>query len=545
MQPRSKVELFAAIRRDARIEKLSIHELSRRYGVHRRLVREALTSPWPAERKAMPPRRSVVDPYKPIIDAILRTDLDAPRKQRHTAKRVFDRLVAEHGMNNVSYGRIRDYIKRRKPEILIEEGRGPPAVFVAQTHRPGEEAEVDFGDVYIMLGGVRTLCYLFVFRLSFSGKAIHRVFLSQAQEAFFEGHVHAFQRLGGVPRGKVRYDNLSSAVAQVLGFTRARVETDRWAAFRSWAGLEVFYCRPGIDGAHEKGGVEGEVGRFRRNRLVPVPVVATLAELNAQIDLWDEEDEQRRIGERARTVGEYFAIEKPFLQPLPDDHFETGRLFSPRVDRYSQITVRMNRYSVPVRLIGRQVRVLLHACELVVYDGRTEVARHERLGSRGQVRLDLDHYLEGLLRKPGALPGATALEQARATGKFTPVHEAWWEAARRAHGDTAGTRALIEVLLLHRHMTHEQVVAGIAAALRAGALTADAVALEARRAAEAEPPAEQPDRPSADERRPGRVISLTQRRLAALPPDNRPLPSVAAYDQLLRHPRPPAEGSTT
>lgn len=145
MQPRSKVELFAAIRRDARIEKLSIHELSRRYGVHRRLVREALTSPWPAGRKAMPPRRSVVDPYKPIIDAILRTDLDAPRKQRHTAKRVFDRLVAEHGMDNVSYGRIRDYIKRRKPEILIEEGRGPPTVFVAQTHRPGEEARSTSG----------------------------------------------------------------------------------------------------------------------------------------------------------------------------------------------------------------------------------------------------------------------------------------------------------------------------------------------------------------------------------------------------------------
>jgi hypothetical protein len=136
MQPRSKVELFAAIRRDARIEKLSIHELSRRYGVHRRLVREALTSPWPAERKAIPPRRSVVDPYKSIIDAILRTDLDAPRKQRHTAKRVFDRLVAEHDMDNVSYGRIRDYVKRRKPEIVIEGGRGPPPAIVASWGTP-------------------------------------------------------------------------------------------------------------------------------------------------------------------------------------------------------------------------------------------------------------------------------------------------------------------------------------------------------------------------------------------------------------------------
>ncbi|MFI6937318.1 Mu transposase domain-containing protein [Streptomyces sp. NPDC050287] len=124
--------------------------------------------------------------------------------------------------------------------------------------------------------------------------------------------------------------------------------------------------------APEKGGVEGEVGRFRRNHLVPVPDVTTLAELNARIDVWDQQDDQRRIGERPRTVGEYFAIEKPLLQPLPEDHFETGRLLTPRVDRYAQITARMNRYSVPVRLIGRQVRVLLHASEVVVYDGRAE-----------------------------------------------------------------------------------------------------------------------------------------------------------------------------
>ena len=125
-------------------------------------------------------------------------------------------------------------------------------------------------------------------------------------------------------------------------------------------------------------------------------------------------------------------------------------------------------YPVPVRLIGRRVRVLLHASDLVICDGRTEAARHERLPGKSGARLDLDHYLEALVRKPGALPGATALEQARAAGKFTPVHDAWRAAARKAHGDAAGTRALVEVLLLHRHMDGEHVVAGLAAALRAG-----------------------------------------------------------------------------
>jgi hypothetical protein len=139
----------------------------------------------------------------------------------------------------------------------------------------------------------------------------------------------------------------------------------------------------------------------------------------------------RRISSRVRTVGEDFAAEAPRLRPLPADPFETGRMLTPRVDRYSQVTVRMNHYSAPVRMISRPVRVLLHASELVIFDGRAEIARHERLATRGGFRLDLDHYLEALLRKPGA----TALEQARAAGKFTPVHDAWWAAVRKAHGD--------------------------------------------------------------------------------------------------------------
>ena len=534
----SRVELYAAIRRDSRVDGLSSRDLAGKYRVGRRTVALALSSAWPEPRKKLPPRKSRLDRHKEAIDRILRADLDAPRKQRHTTKRIFDRLVAEHDAEGISYPMVRAYVAGRKPEIWVEAGRGPPQVFIPQTHQPGQDAEVDFGDVWIDLAGVRTLCYMFVFRLSFSGKAVHRVSASEGQEAFFEGHVHAFSVLGGVPAGKVRYDNLTSAVARVLGFTRARVETDRWTAFRSWAGLDAFYCQPGLQGAHEKGGVEGEVGRFRRNHLVPVPQVSTIAELNALLDVWDQEDEGRRIADRTRTVGEFFALERPLLAPLPPEAFETGRVFTPRVDRYAQVTVRMNRYSVPAGLIGRQVRVLLHASDLVVYDGRAEVARHERLAGRGGSRLELDHYLEGLLRKPGALPGATVLEQARAAGRFTPVHDAWWAAARAAHGDAAGTRALVEVLLLHRRMAHEHVVAGIAAALRAGAMTANVVAMEARKAADASPPdaAAQPDEIPG----PSPVASLTERRLAALPADSRPLPSVAAYDQLLRRPRPPA-----
>jgi len=379
-------------------------------------------------------------------------------------------------------------------------------------------------------------CHLFSLRMSYSGKAVHRASATGGQEAFSEGHVHAFQVLGGVPAGKIRYDNLKAAVAKVIGFSRQRVETDRWIAFRSNFAVDAFYCQPGIKGAHEKGGVEGDIGRFRRNHLVPVPEVDSIAQLNELIEGYDLADDSRRIGHRLHTIGEAFAAERTLLKPLPVEPFETGLWLTPRVDRYAQVTIRSNKYSVPSRLIGRQLRVLLNASDLTVHEGRAAVASHERLLGKGGTRLELDHYLETFVRKPGAFPGATALQQARAAGTFTPSHEAWWAAACKAHGDAEGTRALIEVLLLHRHMPREQVLAGIRAALSAGALTADAVALEARKAADTTIPATTAGRtptdepPVADEP----VESLTVRRLTHLPIDARPMPSIAACDSLLR-----------
>ena len=535
MTERSKTQLYADIRRDARAG-VGVRELQRRYRVGWATVNAATQAAWPAARARYSPRPSKLDVFKEVIDAILVEDLDAPRKQRHTARRIFARLLDEHGMTGVSYDVVRRYVKERRQQIRAEHGRGEPGVFIAQTHHPGREAEVDFGDAAIYLAGELVTVHVFSFRMSYSGKAVHRAFLTGGQEAFFEGHVHAFHVLGGVPAGRIKYDNLKAAVAQVIGFSRQRVETDRWIAFCSHWDIDPWYCQPGQEGAHEKGGVEGDVGWFRRNHLVPVPRVDSIAELNALIEGYDDTDDKRRIGARIHTVGEAFAQERTLLKPVPVEPFETGLWLTPRVDRFAQVTVRSNRYSVPARLIGRQVRVLLHASTLAVYEGRVLVTEHERLLGRGQSRLVLDHYLEALTRKPGALPGSTALEQARAAGTFTATHEAWWAAACKAHGDAEGTRALIEVLLLHRHMRHLDVVAGIAAALSAGALTADAVALEARKIADATPVAvaAEPDSVQVPGAAAEPVSSLTRHRLARLPGDTRPLPRVDLYDQLLQ-----------
>jgi len=350
---------------------------------------------------------------------------------------------------------------------------------------------------------------------------------------------------------KIRYDNLKSAVSRVL-MGRDRTESDRWVLFRSHMGFDPFYCQPGVGGAHEKGGVEHEGGRFRRNHLVPVPKVASLAELNTRLQAADEADDTRRIAHRARTVGQDFAVEAPLLRPLPVEGFEAGLSLHPLVDRHSRVMVRQCHYSVPARLIGRRVRVLLRASEVVVFDGRAEVARHERCTNRGEPTLVLDHYLEVLARKPGALPGATALVQARKTGVFTAEHEAFWAATRTKHGDAGGTRELIAVLLLHRHLPHDAVLSGLRAATTVGATAADVVAVEARNAAGQHHDQSTADHDAAAAAGANRVVSLTERRLnepgaviAGLPADTRPLPTVTAYDDLLSRRQAPASQTKT
>ena len=192
---RSRVELFEQIRKDRRVDGTSIRELADRHRVHRRTVRQALESAVPPPRKSYPRRlRPAIDPYAAVIDAWLVAGREVPRKQRHTARRVWQRLVAEHGAacSEVSVSR---YVARRRAELSLQH----VDVAVPQSHPPGAEAEVGFGEFHAVFAGVMLKLWLFVLRLSCSGRAFHVAFATQAQEAFLEGHVLAFEHFGGVP----------------------------------------------------------------------------------------------------------------------------------------------------------------------------------------------------------------------------------------------------------------------------------------------------------------------------------------------------------
>ena len=504
---RSRVELFEQIRRDWRAGEVSIRELAVRHHVHRRTVRQALASAVPPPRKEYSPRpRPAIGPYAAIIDGWLLADRDVPRKQRHTARRVWQRLVAEYGAG-LAEVTVSRYVARRRAELGLDKTE----VTVPQAHLPGAEAEVDFGEFHAMVAGILRKLWMFVMRLSCSGRAFHVAFATQAQEAFLEGHVLAFEYFGAVP-GRVRYDNLGPAVVRVLR-GRDRAESERFIALRSHYGFDSFFCIPGKQGAHEKGGVEGEIGRFRRRHLVPVPKVASLAALNRLIAAGDLVDDGRVITGRPVTVAAAFAAEQPAMLPLPAEPFDPARLLQARVDGRARVCVRQNYYSVPARYAGRRLPVRLSAASVEVLDGPQVVARHERVAGKYAEILTLDHYLEVLRYKPGALPGATALAQARAAGAFTGTHQRYWDAARRTRGDAAGTRALIEVLLAHRSLPGAALTAAMSTAISSGVLDPQVVLIDARRQASGQATV---------------VIPI-----GALARYDRPAPSLAPYDDLL------------
>ena len=507
------MEQFESIRRERRDENVSIRALAQRHKVHRRTVRQALGDAVPPARKPVVRTAPVLGPHVVTIRAWLTEDLDAPRKQRHTARRVWQRLVDEEGVR-VAESSVRALVAR----LRVEVGGDRRQVMVPQTHGPAEEAEVDFGEFTAVIAGAMMKIFMFCLRLSHSGRAVHVAYANQSQESFLDGHVRAFETLGGVPTSMIRYDNLKPAVIRVaLG--RERFEHPRFIALRSHYGYDSFFCIPGIEGAHEKGGVEGEIGRFRRRHLTPVPHADSLAALNLMLAAADMVDNDRHIGARAETVGAAAAREQPLLAPLPAEVFDVSAALSCRVDAKARVCVRQSYYSVPARLVGRRLEVRLGATGIGVFEAGKLVAEHTRSLHKGSEDLVLDHYLEVLGRKPGAMAGSTALVAARTAGTFTVVHQRFWDAARKQHGDGPGTRALVGVLLLHRTLPTKAILAGMEGALILGIFDADLVAVEARShlltASAAPPPV---------------PIPATASQMASIA---RPTPSLAGYDQLL------------
>lgn len=502
------MELFEQIRRDRDREELSERALAARYRVGRGTVRQALASAVPPSRKRPEGRPAPkLGAYRELIDEWLTADLVAPRKQRHTAKRIWKRLVDEHGAE-VAEVTVRQHVHKRRRELGLTAGQ----VFVPQVHAPARTAEVDWGEADVDLAGARTKVHLFHMRSCFSGAAFTIASPVETQQAFLEGHALAFDWFGGV-FCEVRYDNLGSAVKKVLR-GRRRVETDRFVALRSHYLFESLFTTPGIEGAHEKGGVEGEVGRFRRSHLVPVPAVGSIGQLNRLLEDATERDLGRRIAGRPVTVAEQLGAERPLLRALPAP-FDATETTTVRVDAKALITVRQNRYSVPVALAGLRVSVAIGATEIRVSHSDRQVAVHERLHGKHGTRATLDHYLELLARKPGALARSLPLAQERDRGTWPQTFDELWSLLRARWGESEADKQMVDVLMLCREHGPATVELAVRGALAAGAIDGRAVGVLARRTGTSAPVA--------------RLDGLDARLRA----HDRPEPDLAGYDELI------------
>jgi transposase len=460
------VELFEQIRREYEFGIGTVVGVAKKLGVHRRMVREAIGSALPKPRKKPERARWKLRPAVEFIDAILQGDRKEPRKQRHTAHRIWTRMQGELPECKIAERTVREYVHDRKMAL----GLMARETCVPQSYAWGVEAQVDWYEAYADIAGERIKLQAFAMRSMASGAAFHCAYLHATQQAFLEAHERAFAYFGGVFR-KLRYDNLTSAVKKILRGHR-REETARFVAFRSHWRFEAEFCTPAEP--HEKGGIEGEAGYFRRNHWVPVPKGADIAEMNRQLLDGCQQDENRRIAGREQTVGAGMLIERDYLLPMATEGADLAQISFPTVNGLGCVKVLTNTYSVSLPA-GMQVQAKAYASTVELWHAGRCVARHERCYRRQQQILDLEHYLDILYRKPGALSGSKPLEQKRQAGLWPPSFDRLWQALIERHGKQSGTRQMIDLLKLSQKHGQHKLQAAVESALASGCYDAAAI----------------------------------------------------------------------
>lgn len=502
---KANVELFEGIRRDYEFGLGTIQGVARKFGVHRRLVREALANAIPTVKPPAKRPRPHLGPVVDFIEAILVADRQAPRKQRHTAHRIYSRIRQEHPECVVAESTVRQYVRARKLAL----GMLAAETFVPQSYAWGSEAQIDWYEAEAVLEGERQRLQVFVMRSMASCGAFHRAYHRATQQAFLEAHQLGFRHFGGTFR-RLRYDNLSAAVKRILRGSR-REETARFVAFRSHWQFQSEFCNPAE--AHEKGGVENEVGTFRRNHWVPVPQAGDLAELNRQLLAACREDEARLVAGHEQPVGKAMLIERAHLLPLAEEDFDLTEVSFPTVNSLGCVKVRTNAYSLPVAA-GTTVQARITPTTVELWHQGQCRASHERCYGRQQEVLDLEHYLDVLEHKPGALMGSKPLAQWRQLGRWPASYDRLWQNLVERYGRQRGTKELIGLLQLGRSHGQEKLRAAVEEALSLGCGDSAAVRYLLT--------ANQLERP--------RAAALVLGELMAY---ERPLPTVDDYDRLL------------
>jgi len=451
------VDNYLKVRYAVQIEGLSKRAAARRFGIDPKTVDKMMRfSVPPGYVRRKPPVRPKLDPYIAIIDKILAGDKSRPKKQQHTAKRIFERLRDEHGFTG-GITIVKDYVagwQQRSREM-----------FVPLVHPPGH-AQADFGEALAVIGGVEQKIHYFAFDLPHSDANFVVAYPAETTEAFCDGHVQAFAFFGGVPQS-ILYDNTKIAVAKILGDGK-RQRTRVFTELQSHYLFRDRFGRPAK--GNDKGKVEGLVGYARRNFMVPVPVFDSFAAFNADLVA----NCRKRMGDRLRgyteTIGERLERDLAALrQPLPPPYDACEKLGS-RVSSLSLVRYRSNDYSVPTSFGHRQVFVRGYVHEVVIACGTEIIARHPRSYESEDFVFDPLHYLALIEQKINALDQAAPLADWRLPDEFATLRR-----LLEARMGKPGKREFVQVLRLMESFEIGDVASAVRDAIQRGAVGFDAI----------------------------------------------------------------------
>jgi transposase len=451
------VELYGRVRRAVLVQGKSERAVAQEFGIARETVRKMLRySVPPGYRREQPVKRPKLGPWLGVIDAILEEDKSNPVKQRHTAKRIFDRLRQEYAYTG-GYTIVKDYVRWHRARTA--------EMFVPLIHAAGE-AQADFGQAVVVMAGVKCKAHYLAIDLPQSDDCFVMAFPAETTEAFLEGHLRAFAYFGGVPR-QILYDNTKLAVAKILGGGE-RKKTQAFSELQSHYLFEEKFGRPGK--GNDKGKVEGLVGYARRNFLVPIPRVGSWEELNTHLREECGKRRERRLRGQKETIGERFERDRAVLLPLPAAPYEACEKRPARVSSLALVRYRGNDYSVPTAYGHRDVLVKGYVQEVVIACGSEIIARHRRSYDREDMVFDPLHYLALRERKTGALDQAAPL-----AGWELPACFAELRRRLEARLHKGGQREYVQVLRLLETFRFEEVTQAIEQALQWGTISFDAV----------------------------------------------------------------------
>ena len=452
-----QVDVYLRVRRAVMVDGMSIREVSRVFGLHRDTVRKivAYSAP-PGYRRQTPPRRPKLEPFTGVIDQILADDLRRPRKQRHTAQRIFQRLRDEHGFGG-QYTFVKDYVREHRHRSQ--------EMFVPLSHPPGH-AQCDFGEALVIIGGVEQKAHCFVLDLPHSDGCFVKAYPAETTEAFLDGHVSAFAFLGGAPQS-ILYDNTKLAVARILGDGR-RKRTRAFTELQSHYLSGDRFGRPGK--GNDKGKVEGMVGYMRRNFLAPVPSFASFEALNAHLERRCLARMDARLRGYSESIGQRMERDLEALLPLLAVAYDASEKQAGRVSSLSLVRYRTNDYSAPVAYGHRDVLVKGYVDRVVISCGVEVIARHHRSYQRDGFVFDPIHYLPLLEQKTAALDRAAPLR-----GWDLPEEFATLRRLLESRMGRMGKREFVQAPRLFEHFSPGEVHAAVRDAIRLGALSFDAV----------------------------------------------------------------------